>query len=55
MVWALVYPDAPKVLRRLRVYGTGQPCELTEQHEHYVGTVHLGVFVWHVFDGREAP
>lgn len=53
MVWALVWPELPKKLRRLRVYGTGQRCEPAEGRENYVGTVHLGAFLWHVFDGGE--
>lgn len=52
-IWMLVYPDQPKVRRRLRIYGTGHSTELTEQVENYVGTVHLGMFVWHVFDRGE--
>lgn len=54
-VWALVYPELPKKVRRIRIYGTGQPCELAEQHENYVGTVAMGMFIWHVFDGGEVP
>jgi hypothetical protein len=46
-IWALVDPDAPKVRRHFRVYGTG--------HKHpgdgrYISTVFMGPLVFHVFE-----
>jgi hypothetical protein len=52
-VWARVTPAAPLVVRRLRVYGTGHDLAPSSGHDRYVGTVELGVFVWHVFDDGE--
>lgn len=50
-VWALVWPQLPKVTRRLVIYGTGDAIERGERA--YVGTVMDGQFVWHVFDYGE--
>jgi len=53
-VWAIVDPSAPRVLRCIRVYGTGH--ELPANPGAYLGTVqmHDGALVLHVFDEGEA-
>lgn len=49
-IWALVRPEARTVRRVFHVRGTGHPTDgLTPIL--YLGTVHMGPFVWHVFDG----
>jgi hypothetical protein len=48
-VWAQVNPDAPKLARRLRVFGTGEPIP---DGWHYVGSCDDREFVWHVFEQR---
>jgi hypothetical protein len=47
-VWAVVNPAAPKVIRRLRLFGTGRP--ITERLGRHIGTFQQGPFVWHVFE-----
>lgn len=54
-VWALVQPQAKRLERRLHVFGTGQEIPTTQQLGNYLGTVELGVFVWHLFDAGEFP
>lgn len=56
IVWALVDPDARPCNRSFAVVGTGQT-HPTELFIHpYVGTAHIGPFVWHVFDlGETEP
>ena len=50
VLWALVDPDAEKVIRDILLCGTGNTI-----HEAfaYVATVQVPPFVWHVFDGGE--
>ena len=49
---AEVDPEAPMILRKFEVYGTGH--ELINKPEHYVGTVQLagGALVFHVYTDR---
>lgn len=49
-LWALVDPSKPAQERRLRVYGTGHPCD--ENAGDYIGTYQLsgGALIFHVFD-----
>lgn len=49
-VWAVVDPNAPMVLRRFVLYGTGHP--LPDEPGTYVGTFQVagGSLVWHLFD-----
>lgn len=49
-LWALVYPDARKVKRRVYVFGTGHPFKTDGPVDH-IGTamMHGGALVWHVF------
>ena len=51
-VWALVDPEADKVERFFRIYGTGH--EMSDDPGHYVGTfqIHDGALVFHVFDSE---
>lgn len=51
-VWALVNPDAEKVTRRLRTFGTGHDVDTAGT---YVGTIQLdgGRIVLHIFDEGE--
>lgn len=46
-IWALVDSDAPTIVRRFAVFGTGHPLPVGAQ---YVGTYDAGPFVWHVFE-----
>jgi hypothetical protein len=48
-VWAEVATDAPTVFRKVLVIPTGGLCNGAQ----YVGTAHLGEFVFHVYDGGE--
>lgn len=54
-IWALVDPDAEKVARCFRMYGTGHP--MSHPELPYVGTfqVHGGQLVFHLFDAGEEP
>ena len=54
MVWALVQDDAEQIRRRFAVYGTGHPMLPKDAALLFVGTVFMGSYVWHVFDGGEA-
>lgn len=53
-LWALVDPTAPKVNRKLRLYGTGHT---VTDGNGYVGTFQLqsGHLVFHLFDDGESP
>lgn len=55
-VWALVADSGKKRTERFRMYGTGQPIEgvnalglIVGSVPRYLGTVHQGDLVWHVF------
>ena len=52
-LWAMVEPDNQKVRRRVYVVGTGHA--ITEDFQHYIGTIqtHGGMLVWHAFDCGE--
>lgn len=56
VVWALVDPEAKKVVRRFAVYPTGLS-EVSEHPVNFVGTVMFerGRLVFHVFNAGEAP
>lgn len=57
MLWALVEPDASQdqCLLYIRIVGTGNPFPDAMEFPHYVGTVQTGggLFVWHVFEGKD--
>lgn len=62
MLWALVDPDRPTVVRQIRIAGTGHPINFDEARTsgllRYVGTfmANAGTLVFHVFDfGELAP
>lgn len=50
--WAVVDPEAPKVRRVFRLFGTGHPVP-----DDYVpvGSVFDGPFVWHLFERVGLP
>jgi hypothetical protein len=52
-LWAFVDTDAPKVLRKFWLLGTGGPGEQLAFME-YVGTFFLAPLVFHLFAEREA-
>lgn len=46
-LWVLVRPQRTEEIRRFYLYGTGDPIA----HGHvYVGSVHDGPYVWHIFE-----
>ena len=47
-LWALVDPDNPGVMREINIVGTGNP--MTEDETHFIGSVVIEPFVWHVFE-----
>lgn len=57
-IWAMVNPDAKKVIRTFTVIGTGWRI-ITESNLKYIGTVQLegGALVFHVFEwvSKEGP
>ena len=48
VIWALVDPKAPLETRRFNIHPTGY--SEVSGLETYIGTVHIGSFVWHVFE-----
>jgi hypothetical protein len=48
-LWAVVAPSEPRQTRVFYIVGTGHPIP-PEAHTH-LGTVHVDVFVFHVFEG----
>jgi hypothetical protein len=56
VAWALVDPDAEKVVRRFAVYPTGL-VEVSPHPGRFIGTVMFerGRLVFHVFDVGESP
>ena len=50
MLWAEVDTTEPRVLRQLRIAGTGHPLD---EYEKYVGSVIVEPFVWHLYDRGE--
>jgi hypothetical protein len=47
-LWVDVEDTNPGFPRTIHVHGTGHPIEAKSRH---VGTVQMGRFVWHVFEG----
>lgn len=45
-IWFRVNPDLPTVRRRFVTVGTGWP----DAYGKYIGTLHDGGYVWHVFE-----
>lgn len=52
-MWCMVNPDAPKISRVIKIYGTGQDVKTTYPEDAYVGSVQLDGYVWHIFDEGE--
>ena len=54
-IWAGVDPDAPKVERRFRMYGTGHPIDPNLSLE-YINTfqMHGGALIFHLFEDLTA-
>ena len=48
-IWAEVDDKAPLEERHFVVYGTGWEIA-TDRNLSYIGTVHDGAFVWHVYE-----
>lgn len=48
-MWAIVNPKEPKVDRKFRVVGTGNPSDNLYAQRHR-GTWFDGPFVWHLFE-----
>ncbi len=52
-VWALVDPEAPRVIRRFRMAGTGHSLEDEIASMRFIGTVQMGDLVRHIFEDQE--
>lgn len=52
VLWAMVDPDAPKVMRHVQMYGTGWPISVNDELIKFLGTVQCngGILVWHFFE-----
>ena len=50
-VWARVRPGEPDFKVHLRVYGTGNPCDVPPEWP-FIGTFLQHSLVWHVFASR---
>ncbi len=53
MVWARVDPEARRVSRIIRIYGTGHTIADVDVGLSLINTVFMGPLVIHVFDGGE--
>ena len=51
--WVLVDPDAERVTRLVHIYGTGHPVPPERVNDAFIGTVFMGPYVFHFFDGGE--
>lgn len=47
-MWAAVNPSRPAVVRHFGLFATGEEIPTSI----YVGTIHLGWTVWHLFENR---
>lgn len=47
-MWAEVDDINDKEQRVFSIFGTG--CEITGFERHYIGTVQIGDFVWHIYE-----
>lgn len=55
-IWALVYTDRPMRRHWFHVFGTGHQIDDTDRRTmgaHLGSFVHMGQFVWHVFEKVE--
>jgi len=51
-IWALINRNSPIIQKRFRLLGTGNPIDanINLTSKDYIGTIQLGVFVWHLFE-----
>ena len=54
-MWAIVDTEAGKREREYIVEGTGLSLAEEETKETYIGTVQIGLSVWHLFDVTKLP
>ncbi len=52
---ALETPNADKIKHRFAVIGTGWKTDFGEDFPKFIGTVVIGVYVWHVFELHDLP
>ncbi len=52
-LWGLVDPEEKTVNRQFAVRGTGHPVDEVVENAVFIGTVFVGIFVWHIFDCGE--
>lgn len=53
-IYAAVRENLPHdTTHRIHVIGTGKSVPEGHGFGHFVGTIHDGAFVWHIFDGGE--
>lgn len=52
VLWAMVEPEAPKVMRHVQMYGTGWPIGVNDELIKFLGTVQCNgdILVWHFFE-----
>lgn len=48
-------PDADTIKHRYAVIGTGWETDFGEEFPKFIGTVVIGVYVWHVFELHDLP
>jgi hypothetical protein len=47
--WVMVDTAAPRAIRKINIYGTGNPIQTNETLK-FISTVQMGAFVWHIFE-----
>ncbi len=50
VLWALCTPSAPLAQRRFLIYGTGVQMPDIPTNWHFLASVQMNPFVWHVFE-----
>lgn len=50
VMWAMVNEASTAGIRKITVVGTGWGLKNSMTRRHYLGTVQVGAYVWHVFD-----
>jgi len=50
VIWAECNVERDKEPRILQIYGTGNEIHEDEYRRHYIGTVQLDGYVWHIFE-----
>lgn len=51
-LWAMVNTEHPMEDREIRIVGTGREAD---SRDHYLGTVQVDGFIWHIFEHYEKP